>query len=353
MKVYTADKIFSGSDWLPDHALVTDRDIIVDILPIVSLPEGTNIDGHSKTIVPGFIDIQIYGASGKLFASYPSADTLQLMYEYCVTGGAWHFLPTVATNTYEVFYKCIDAVREYHNKGGKGVPGLHIEGPWINKSKRGAHIEGLIHSPTVQQVKTLLDYGNGIIKMITLAPEVCSHEILSLIRSYGVIISAGHSDATFDEATESFAHGVLAATHLFNAMSPLHHREPGLAGAIFQHPSVVSSIIADGHHVNYEMISIAKKLLGDRLFLITDAVTETTLGLYQHQRDGDKYVCGSTLSGSALTMMQAVNNCVDFAGISLSEAIRMASLYPARLLGMEGEVGMLRKGYRAEFNIME
>jgi N-acetylglucosamine-6-phosphate deacetylase len=350
---FTADRIFTGSDWLPDHSIIIDDELIADVLPTVSLSPQTTISNHLPIIAPAFIDVQIYGAAKKLFATYPTTDSLQKLYEHCVAGGTSYFLPTAATNTTDVFYKCIDAIKAYWKTGGKGVLGFHIEGPWVNKLKRGAHIESIIHSPTIDEVKQLLDYGKDVIKIITLAPEVCSKEVVDLILSVGIIVSAGHSNATFAEGTEAFDNGIPTATHLFNAMSPLHHREPGLPGAILQHPSVMASIIPDGFHVDFEMISIAKQIMKERLFIITDAVTETNEGLYPHQLAGNKYESNGILSGSALTMAKGVKNLVDKAGIELSEALRMASLYPARLLGMSNSLGMIKKGYRADLVFLD
>ncbi|MDB5221829.1 MAG: nagA [Chitinophagaceae bacterium] len=351
--IFTADKIFTGADWLPDHSIVIENNFIVDVLPMVSLPDETGMVKHFPMIAPAFIDMQIYGAAEKLFATYPTTDSLQKLYEHCMAGGTHYFLPTVATNTIEVFYKCIDAIKKYWEQNGKGVLGLHIEGPWINKLKRGAHIENLIHSPTPDEVKDILAYGEGVIKMITLAPETCSKEVIDYILSNDIIISAGHSNAGFDEAINAFDSGIAAATHLFNAMSPLHHREPGLPGAVLQHPVVMSSIIPDGYHVDFEMISIAKQIMKERLFIITDAVTKTNEGLYPHQLAGDKYESKGILSGSALTMVKGVKNLVEKTGIELSEALRMASLYPARLLGMSNQFGMIKKGYKADIVFLD
>ena len=351
--IFTADKIFTGIDWLPDHAIVTENDLIVDVLPMVSLSHDSVIKKHSPIIAPSFIDVQIYGAAGKLFATYPAVDSLQKLYEHCVAGGTHYFLPTAATNTMDVFYKCIDAIKNYWQQDSKGVVGLHIEGPWINKLKRGAHIESLIHSPSLDEVKELLAYGKGVIKIITLAPEVCNQEVVDLILANNIIISAGHSNATFSEGTNAFNTGIDAATHLFNAMSPLYHREPGLPGAVMQHISAMSSIIPDGYHVDFEMISIAKKIMNERLFIITDAVTETNEGFYPHQLSGDKYESNGILSGSALTMIKAVKNLIDKCGIELTEALRMASLYPARLLGITDHLGMIKKGYSAEIIFLD
>ncbi len=177
-------------------------------------------------------------------------------------------------------------------------------------------------------------------------------EIIDLIKSYGIIVSAGHSNATYSEAMDAFKQ-IHVATHLFNAMSALHHREPGLAAAIMMDPSVMASIVADGYHVDFKMISLAKKIMGERLFFITDAVTETKTGPYQHERNGDKYVANGILSGSALTMIKAVKNCVDKCNVSLDEALRMASLYPAKVLHLDNKTGKIEAGFQADFVLLD
>lgn len=340
-------RIFTGEQWLDDHAILVEGDRIIDVVRSADVPRGTAVRHCEGFLAPAFIDLQIYGAHGRLLAVYPEAASLRLLMDYCRQGGAAFCLPTVATNEYGVFRQCIDAVRDYWKEGGKGVMGLHIEGPWISRKKRGAHIESLIHSPTLKQAKELLDYGRDVIKMVTLAPEECPNEVLELLKAGGIVISAGHSNAGYRLALEKFGHGITAVTHLFNAMSPLHHREPGLVGAAMNHPSVMASIIADGHHVDFAAISIAKAVMKDRLFAITDAVTETDRGHYPHTKAGDKYESSGILSGSALTMARAFTNLVEKAGIEPGEALRMCSLYPARVMGMDKELGMLRKDFRA------
>lgn len=346
-KIVSAKKIFTSQEWLIDSSLIIENETIVDIVPTSSISTAAHHHIYSS-IVPSFIDIQIYGAHEKLFAVYPSADALFKLYDYCSISGALHFCPTVATNSYEVFYKCIDAVKEYWNQNGKGCLGLHIEGPWINTIKRGAHIESFIHSPSIEEVKKLLEYGKGVIKIITLAPEVCSKEVIELIQSYNIVLSAGHSNATYQHATDSFNNGIKTCTHLFNAMSSLQHREPGIVGAIFNHSSVCASIIPDGYHVDYAVVTIAKKIMKERLFVITDAVTTTSEGLYPHQLAGDKYESNGTLSGSALTMKKSVHNLITHCDIALEEALRMCSLYPAQVLGLSN-LGKLQKGYNPSF----
>ena len=228
-----------------------------------------------------------------------------------------------------------------------------MEGPWINPIKKGAHIESLIHSPSVKNVIDLLNYGNGVIKMITLAPELCSKELIDLILSDNIIISAGHSNATYDEAKKGFANGISVVTHLYNAMSPLNHRNPGLVGAAMDDNKVMASIIPDGHHVDYAAIRIAKPVMKERLFAITDAVTETTEGYYKHQLADDKYEAAGILSGSALTMAKALQNLVIHAGIDLAEALRMCSLYPARVMNLEDRLGKISMGYQSGLVVMD
>ncbi len=346
-KIHLANRLFTGTGWLHHHAVITERGVIKDILPVSAVAAAGAL--QHAIIAPAFVDIQIYGAYNPLLAVYPEADSLEHLYEYCVKGGAAYFQPTVATNSYEVFYRCIDAVRDYWKKGGKGCLGLHIEGPWISPAKRGAHIESFIHTPTVEAIKPLLDYGKDIITMITLAPEVCSKEVTDLIRSYNITISAGHSNATYEEAMAAFDDGIHAATHLFNAMTPLQHRAPGMVGAIFSHSNVMSSIVPDGHHVDFPVLRIAKSLLKERLFVITDAVTATTEGPYPHQLAGDKYESNNILSGSALTMLKCVQNLVHHIDVPLAEALRMASLYPAQVIGKAHRIGRIEKGYDANF----
>jgi N-acetylglucosamine-6-phosphate deacetylase len=347
-KIILADRVFTGETWLTDHAVVINNDRITAVTPSASIAGDAAVSKYPGCfIAPAFIDLQIYGAYGKLLAVYPEAESLSLLNDYCRKGGAAFCLPTAATNTYDVFYKCIDAVKDYWQKGGNGILGLHIEGPWINKIKRGAHIESLIHSPTLEQTKELLDYGEGVIKMITLAPEVCSQEVIDLILSRGIVVAAGHSNASYKEAIKGFTNGIKTATHLYNAMSPLQHREPGLAGAAMDHENTTASIIPDGYHVDYAAIRIAKQVMKERLFVITDAVTETDTGYYPHKLAGDKYESEGILSGSALTMSKAVKNLVEHCQIGLSEALRMASLYPARVMSLEHEFGRIEEGHKA------
>jgi len=351
--IYTADQLFTGTEWLAGQALIVQEGKIKAIVPQADLEgAGNRIDYGPGFLAPALIDIQLYGASGKLLATHPTAEAVSLTAEYCRSGGATLCLPTVATNSLDVFYQAIDAVKAYLAAGGKGVWGLHLEGPWINKVKRGAHPEQFIHSPGADEVASLVAYGRGVVKMITLAPEVCSPEIVKMIQGEGIIVSAGHSNATYEEATDAFNRGITTVTHLYNAMSALQHRSPGMVGAVMAHHKVKASIIVDGHHVDFAAVKIAKSIMKERLFVITDAVTETTEGVYQHRLAGDKYECNGTLSGSAITMFQSFRNLVDHAEVDIGEALRMCSLYPAEVLGCNDQYGKIAPGYAAQFIVV-
>jgi N-acetylglucosamine-6-phosphate deacetylase len=352
-QVFQADEIYTGSSVLKNHVILIDNNIIIDIIPGDSISTGTSIKSYTGCLIaPGFIDLQLYGGNGKLFSHSLDTESLDATFEYCKAGGCSHFLITMATNSAENFLKGIEAVRAYKESGKKGLLGLHLEGPWINKSKKGAHIEAFIKKPTRDEVLNLLEKGMGIVKMITLAPEECDDEIINLLIDNGIIVSAGHSNASYKRASQVFAMGVPAATHLFNAMSPLQGREPGMVGAIYD-SNVMSSIICDGVHVDFASVRISKKIMGERLFFITDAVTSIDEGFYKHVFQGDRYTLpDGTLSGSCMTMMSTFKNAVLKAGISVEESVKMCSYYPAGLL-KDPVLGKIEVGQFADFNVID
>ncbi len=341
--------VFTGKKMLQDSVVVVKDGLIREILDRSDEVPGNGIDLEGGYLVPAFIDIQLYGGNGLLFGEHPSVDSLKATHEYSLAGGSAYIMPTVGTNSREVMSAAIKSVREYWDQNLPGVLGLHLEGPYINPKKKGAHIEEFIQTPNIEEIKELLREGKGVIKMMTLAPEVCERRMIKYLKEHNVVVSAGHSNASYEQASQSFANDLSLATHLYNAMSGLGHRAPGMVGAIFDSDKAMASIVADGYHVDYPAIRIAKKIMGKRLFLITDAVTENKEGYYQHRLDGDKYVVADgTLSGSSLTLLKAVKNCIHQVGIPLEESLRMASLYPARAIGKDGSLGKIKEGYRAD-----
>lgn len=353
MKAFCNASVFDGNKFHEHSCLLFNNDIIEAIIPANELPAGVEqYDAGGALIVPAFVDLQIYGGNGQLFSQELNIASIDATDDYCLQGGCTRFLITIATNSLEKINNAIDAVQLYQQQNQKGLLGLHLEGPHINAKKRGAHIERHIRLATVDEVKRLLDKAEGVIKMMTLAPELCSDDVIELLQSNHIIVSAGHSNATYQEATDAFNKGVTAVTHLFNAMSPMQGREPGLVGAAYDHATVRSSIVCDGVHTDFASVRISKKIMKERLFLITDAVTETA-GEYTHSNKGNYYALpDGTLSGSALTMIKAVNNCVDAAGISFEEAVRMASAYPAAVMGLQNYFGKIEKGMKADFVIL-
>ncbi|MET0635553.1 MAG: N-acetylglucosamine-6-phosphate deacetylase [Chitinophagaceae bacterium] len=354
VRAYIADSIFTGDKFLPAHAVLVSEGKVAGLLPQNEVPDSVKPTYfHNAIIAPAFIDVQIYGASKKLFSAWPDPLSLELLVNHNRTGGTFLCLPTIATSSYDVYRSGIDAMRTYWNNGGGGVYGLHLEGPWINPVRKGAHAEQWIVRPTMDAVADLLSYGKDVIRMITLAPEVCDAAIIDYILQQGIIVSVGHSNATYGESIAAFDSGIPAVTHLFNAMSPFHHRAPGLPGATMDHSKVMASVVADGIHVDYPALRIAKQVMKERLFVITDAVTDSETGPYLHKAAGNKFESGGILSGSSLTMNQAVRNLVEKVNISMEEALRMCSLYPARLLGIDHQSGKIQEGYTASMVVLD
>ena len=345
--------LFTGTERLENKALLICKGLIDSIVDINDVSADIkSVDLKGLNIAPGLIDLQIYGSGAKLFGGFPDTSGLEQMENDLLAQGTTGFLATVATNSDEVVLKAIDAAKEYRKKAKGNYLGLHLEGPYLNAKRKGAHPENFIKRGELAEIKSWVERAEGEIKMMTIAPELQNQEVIDYLYSLNIIISAGHSNATYDEALSFLNNPVQAATHLFNAMPPIHHREPGLVPAIFK-LKPYTSVVADGIHVSFPMVEMAKRELGNRLFLITDAVTSSSEGVYPHIFTGDRYTMpDGTLSGSCLTMLKAVENCVLKAGIALDEALRMGSTYPAQLFGSQN-TGLLKTGYKANIIVFD
>jgi N-acetylglucosamine-6-phosphate deacetylase len=352
---YVAREIFTGREIHTGKAVLVRDGKIVDLVAATAIPAGYRVrELPGYMLAPAFIDLQIYGGNGKLFSAEMTTESLDAVYEYCLQGGCTQFMITLATNSIEKFIHGFEVAREYRNNGGKGLLGVHLEGPYISAAKKGAHLEKFIKRPTPEEIKHLLQKGKDVFRMMTLAPEQCDRACIELLLGNGIIVSAGHSNATYEEAIDGFYQGISAATHLFNAMSPLQGRQPGMVGAIYDNNDVRGSIVCDGVHTDFASVRISKKIMQDRLFFITDAVTEVEYGEYRHIFRGDRYTLpDGTLSGSALTMLKCVTNGVEKAGIPLPEALRMASLYPAIVLGEQARRGVIEPGAHADLILLD
>jgi len=342
---------FTGKEVIKDKVLIISDNRIEGFADPGTIPEASRlIDFRGWLVTAGLIDLQIAGGGGYLFSSNTTPEALARITESIVASGTTGFLLALPTNTPEVYREAFRTVRENPNPA---LLGLHLEGPFISLARRGAHARELIRVPSAEAVREMLDEAGGAITMMTVAPEVCTADVINLLKENGVTVAAGHSDASFRQATDGFAMGIETTTHLFNAMSPLHHRDPGLPGAVFNSDTVRASIIADGIHLDYNMLAIAKKVMKERLLLVSDAVEENGTGAYRHVMQPDRFTLpDGTLSGAKLSMLDAVRNCVLHAGIDLYEAIRMASLYPAQLIRARDR-GIIAPGARADLIIID
>ena len=340
---YKNGRVLSGRDWITSSVEINDGRIIS--VGDTTARTDKVIDCDNLLLIPALLDLQLYGAGGKLFSAYPGTESLKILAEENKKAGVAGCLATIATQPLPVILDCIEAIKKYWNQGGKGILGMHLEGPYLNAVKRGAHMAEWIHQPTEKEAQQIIEAGRDVIKIITIAPECCHPQIINMFIDAGIHVSAGHSNATYDQAKEFSSMGISLVTHMFNAMSPLHHRDTGLPGAAFEDIKLHASIIPDGIHVSYPALKIAKKQMEERLFFITDSVTETSIGPYQHQLNKDHYCTkDGTLSGSAISLLQGIKNAINYAGISREEAILMATLYPAKAIGIDSDYGSIEKG---------
>ncbi|MDB5025757.1 MAG: N-acetylglucosamine-6-phosphate deacetylase [Mucilaginibacter sp.] len=345
-------QIVSDGQISQGKAILISDEKIIDVISVAAIPQdGEKIDLKGAFVAPGLIDLQIYGTGGKLFAGTPVVEALEQMENDMLSQGTVGFFATIGTNSNDIVEQGIESAKAYRDRCRGNFWGLHLEGPYLNPIKKGAHPEKYIKKGTLYEVQRWIEMADGVIKMMTIAPELQDKEVIDYLNDKGVILSSGHSNATYQQGKSFLNNPIKAVTHLYNAMPQMHHREPGYIPAIFEERPY-TSVVADGIHVDFAMIRLAKRELGDKLFLITDAVTAANEGTYQHQFTGDRYVMpDGTLSGSCLTMLKAVENCVTHLDITLAEAINMASLYPAQLAGVNK--GKVQAGFDADLIVFD
>lgn len=319
------------------------------------------IDASGLTLTAGYIDIHVHGGNGyeAMDASYNSLNELSLFYaRHGVTG----FLPTTWTADGEAIRKALEAIATHQNAvKGASILGAHVEGPYINPKKPGAQSPFLIRPADLDEFATWQQ--TGMIKLVTLAPEFPENEeLLKHCVANGISVTAGHTDATYEEMQHAVSLGLGATTHTFNAMRPLHHREAGTVGAALNIEALYCEVIADGVHVNPVVVELLYKAKGaDKLILITDAVRGA--GLAQgttYLQDGrtvtvkeSAYLDDGILAGSTLTLDQAVKNLAQFTGKPITEIWRCASLTPARWIGVDDVTGSIKTGKRADLVLLD
>lgn len=361
MYALTNCNIFTGSEVLNNHAVIIDGVNIHAICPINHLLDGIDtIDLHGANLSPGFIDLQLNGCGGVMFNNETTAEAIDIMHQANLKSGCTSFLPTLITSPDEDMKRAVSAIRDYQAKYHNQALGLHLEGPYINVVKKGVHRPDFIRPASDDMIDFLCENADVITK-VTLAPELNSPEHIQKLIDSGIVVSAGHSNATYEEARQGFDLGISFTTHLFNAMSPVEGRSPGLVGAIYDSSEIYTGVIADGHHVDYANIRMAHKMKNTRLVLVTDATAPAGAnidsflftGTKVYYRNGMCVTEEGTLGGSALTMIEAIQNSVEHVGIALDEAIRMATLYPARAIGVDKKLGAIRKGMVANLTVFD
>lgn len=352
MYALTHCRIHTGFEILDNHAVVIQDGKITQVCHEDALPKGIKIENlNGATLCAGFIDLQLNGCGGVQFNETLDAlsiETLEIMQNTNLESGCTSYLPTLITSSDKFIQRGIEVMREYLKLHPNQALGLHLEGPYISRAKKGTHNEKYIRHPDQKMINFLCQNADVITK-ITLAPEeVESRFILQLVEA-GITVSAGHSNATYKDAKAGFAAGIHCATHLYNAMPIVAGRTPGLIGAVFDAPEVYAGIIADGHHVAWPSIRNAKKIKGEKLFLVTDATLPvgTNLDKFVFANKTIYYKNGlcvdenNVLSGASVTLMQSVENCVKYANFTLDEAIKMATLYPAKVIGVDNKLGSI------------
>ncbi|MGR6861054.1 N-acetylglucosamine-6-phosphate deacetylase [Aliivibrio salmonicida] len=361
MYALTNGKVYTGNDVLVDHSVIINGTEIEAICPTSELPKDIELkDLEGAILSPGFIDLQLNGCGGVMLNDEITAQTMQIMHEANLKSGCTSFLPTLITSSDEDMRASIEAAREYHNKYQNQSLGLHLEGPYLNVMKKGIHSVDHIRHSDSDMIQLMCDNADLIAK-VTLAPEQNDPEHIERLCKAGIVVSIGHTNATYAEARQGFESGITFATHLFNAMTPMVGREPGVVGAIYDTPDVYAGIIADGFHVDYANIRIAHKIKKEKLVLVTDATAPAGadmeyfifVGKKVYYKDGKCVDENGTLGGSALTMIEAVQNTVEHVGIALDEALRMATLYPAQAMGLDNKLGRIKKGMVANLAIFD
>lgn len=318
------------------------------------------IDLRGALLAPGFIDCQVNGGGGELFNDDPSVDTIAAIASAHRRFGTTGFLPTLISDDLDVVARAIDAVRDAIACGVPGVLGIHIEGPFLNEARRGIHDPSKLRALDGEAVQLLMRPHGGV-TMVTLAPERTTPAFIRQLSDAGVIVSAGHTNATFDELQPALRAGLRGFTHLFNAMSPLGSRDPGAVGAALADADSWCGLIVDGHHVHPEVMKLALRAKRhERFMLVSDAMPTVGASVKAFVLNGKSITAADNklvdedgrLAGADLDMASAVRNAVSMLGVELADALRMASSNPAEFLALR-DVGRIAPGQRANFALLD
>ena len=357
--LFHGGRIFDGETIVEDHAvLVADGRILAVTPSSEAVDAGRHIDLDGGLLAPGFIDLQVNGGGGVLFNETPTLDGIAAIAAAHRRFGVTGFLPTLITDTPAKTIRAAGAVREALAAGMTGCMGIHLEGPFLAPERKGAHRADLIRAMGEQDVDFLLDLGIETV-LVTLAPDVVAPSLIRRLVDGGIVVSLGHSGATYDQVAAAVDAGATGITHLYNAMSALDHRSPGMVGGALEFGALSCGIIADGHHVHAAALKVALRAKNGpgQMFLVSDAMPTVgdpddvfeLNGRTVTRENGRLTLDDGTLAGSDLDMSSAVRFAIEKLDVTIEEALRMASLFPARLVRKDDRYGRITSGFAADF----
>jgi N-acetylglucosamine-6-phosphate deacetylase len=350
-----------GGKLVSDLALIVDDGRIASILPQDEVPAGAELyDLQGNTLVPGFIDTQVNGGGDRLFNDDPSVETIAAIGSAHRRFGTTGFLPTLISDDAGKIAAALDATRMAIAAGVPGVLGVHIEGPFLNPDKKGIHDATKLRPISDSDIE-LMTSGSGGKTVVTLAPESVPADAIRRLVSAGVIVCAGHTQASADQMAEALRNGLRGFTHLFNAMSQLGAREPGVVGAALYDEDSWCGIIVDGHHVDPRVLKIALRASPHRRFMLVSDAMPSVGGRKSFMLNGEEISAiggkcvnaNGTLAGSDLDMATAVRNATTMLGLTLADAVALAAANPAAFLGLDHELGQIAPGYRANLVLLD
>jgi N-acetylglucosamine-6-phosphate deacetylase len=372
--IFTAHRLYTPTEDIPDPLLVVDDGRIID----VAARSGREVPGNTALIdfgdavlAPGFLDIHMHGGAGVDVMQAAQSD-LPRLGQFLATHGVTGYFPTTVTAPFDATCAALERLADAIEEAENGVPadgdsaqarplGIHLEGPFLSHKRRGIHPAEYLLAPTVEILDRLWQAARGHVRMMTIAPEIPgAMEVIAEAARRHICVSIGHSDAEMTAAQDAVNAGARHATHTFNAMRPLDHRDPGILGEVLSDDRLSADIIADGIHVSPAMVKLFLLAKGmERAVLITDSISATGMPDGQYQlgpirvevKDG-KCTANGSLAGSVLTLDRAVHNVTEFARWSLKDAIRAATLNPARAAGLTGNHGVLASGAPADFTVL-
>ena len=355
-KALTGAKLFTGENFLENKALLIEDKYIAGIVGKANIPKNFEIQKLNGGILsPGFIDLQVNGGGGKLFNNSPDKESLNTIIEAHQYFGSTSIMPTVISDSLNILQKCTETISNEINNN-HSLLGVHIEGPFFNAKYRGVHQKKYINTINASYL-SLFEKLDEFPVMITLAPECISIKQLKYLKSLGFKILAGHTDASYDQLEEAIKYGLDGFTHLFNAMGQISAREPSVVGSAFDFDETSASIIVDLHHVHPSLINLSfKQKPKGKLFFVSDSMAtinhaEPSFELYDEmvsESNGRIINSEGKLAGSSITQIDAIKNAYQKCNIPLESAIAMATLYPAKYLGVSHYIGQLKKGHRAD-----